>query len=204
MEGRREEYLGNKGQVHVMLAECLENALLSPEPLPLPPDSSSLSNSPILSSALDDEIIVPPIAHLSVASFLSNPDVHEDVYTRCDFKLLPRLALASVDFNSAALLSLTSLYNALLDSGCTPHIVRDRTLFRNYIAQPVSVGTANCGSLEALGTGDVEFRYYESKFILDSFLFRVSPARFLRRLAAIVDFSTRSRVCLVTYLALTR
>ena len=35
---------------------------------------------------------------------------------------------------------------------------------------------------------------YESKFILDSFIFCVSPARFLRRLAAIVDFSTRSRV----------
>ena len=35
---------------------------------------------------------------------------------------------------------------------------------------------------------------YESKFILDSFLFYVSPARFLRRFAAIVDFSTRSRV----------
>ena len=35
---------------------------------------------------------------------------------------------------------------------------------------------------------------YESKFILDSFLFRAFPARFLRRLAAIVDFSTRSRV----------
>ena len=36
---------------------------------------------------------------------------------------------------------------------------------------------------------------YESKFILDSFIFRVSPARFLRWFAAIVDFSTRSRVC---------
>ena len=45
---------------------------------------------------------------------------------------------------------------------------------------------------------------YESKFILDSFLFRVSPARFLRRLAAIINIFPRSRVCLVTYLALTR
>jgi len=36
--------------------------------------------------------------------------------------------------------------------------------------------------------------HYESKFILDSFIFCVSPARFLRRLAANVDFSTRSRV----------
>ena len=34
--------------------------------------------------------------------------------------------------------------------------------------------------------------YYKSKFILDSFIFWVFPARFLRRLAANVDFSTRS------------
>ena len=36
--------------------------------------------------------------------------------------------------------------------------------------------------------------YYKSKFILDSFIFCVSPTIFLRRLAANVDFSTRSRV----------
>ena len=159
MEGRREEYLSNKGRIHAMLAECLENALMSPEPTPLPPDPHSPCDSPILSPALDNEVFVPPIAHLSVAPVMSNFDVREDVYSRCEFKLLPRLALATVDFNSAALLSLTSLYNALLDSGCTHHIVRERSLFRNYIPQPVSVGTANCGSLEAHGTGDVEFRY---------------------------------------------
>ena len=45
---------------------------------------------------------------------------------------------------------------------------------------------------------------YESKFILDSFIFRVSPARFLRRLAAIINIFPRSRVTLVTYLASTR
>ena len=159
MEGRREEYLSNKSRIHAMLAECLENALLSPDLPALPTDSPSLSNSPVLSPTLDNEIFVPPIAHLSVASFLPNEHVREDVYNWCESKLLPRLAFASLDFKSAALLSLTSLYNALLDSGCTHHIVRDRALFRNYSAQPVSIGTANCGSLEALGTGDVEFRY---------------------------------------------
>ena len=35
--------------------------------------------------------------------------------------------------------------------------------------------------------------HYESKFILDSFIFWVSPAKFLRGLAANVDFSTWSR-----------
>ena len=161
MEGRREEYLSNKNRIHAMLAECLENALQLDEPSASPPDSSSplLSDSPILSPALGNELSVPPIAHLSVASCLPNEHFREDVYNRCEFKLLPHLALASLDFNSTALLSLTNLYNALLDSGCTHHIVCDRALFRNYTTQSVSVGTANCGSLEALGTGDVEFRY---------------------------------------------
>ena len=159
MEGRREEYLSNKSRVHAMLAECLENALLSPDLPALPTDPPSLSNSPVLSSTLNDEIFVPPIAHLSVASFLPNEHVREDIYNRCESKLLPRLAFVSFDFKSTALLSLTSLYNALLDSGCTHHIIHDRTLFRNYAAQPVSVGTVNCGSLEALGMRDVEFCY---------------------------------------------
>src|ERR1700678_352835 len=37
--------------------------------------------------------------------------------------------------------------------------------------------------------------FYESKFILDSFIFWVFPARFLRRLAANVNLLPRSRVC---------
>ena len=39
-----------------------------------------------------------------------------------------------------------------------------------------------------------DFPYYKSKFILDSFIFCVSPARFLRRLAANVAFFARSHV----------
>ena len=46
--------------------------------------------------------------------------------------------------------------------------------------------------------------FYESKFILDLFIFRVSPVRFLRRLAAIINIFPRSRATLVTYLASTR
>ena len=37
-------------------------------------------------------------------------------------------------------------------------------------------------------------KYYESKFILDSFIFRVSPTRFLRHLATIINIFPRSRV----------
>ena len=158
MEGRREEYFSNKGRIHAMFAECLENAFLLSEP-PLPPDPFPPSDSPVISPALDSELLLPPIANLSVASFVSNTDLREDVYDWSDNKPFTHMAMATIDFNSTALLSLLTTYNALLDSGCTHHIVHDRTLFRSYSAQAVSVGTANCGSLEALGTGDVEFRH---------------------------------------------
>ena len=58
-----------------------------------------------------------------------------------------------------ALLSLVDSYNTLLDSGCAHHIIWDWALIINYTVQSISVGTANCGSLDALGSGDVEFCY---------------------------------------------
>ena len=158
MEGQCEEYLSNKSRIHVMFAESLEHSFLLSDPH-LPPDPSLSSSSPTLSPALDNKILIPPIANLSVASFVPNKDLHEYLYAQSDFKLLPRFALASVDFNSAAIVSLVSLYNALLDSGCTHHIIRDREPFCHYIPQTISIGTANCGSLETLGTGDIEFNY---------------------------------------------
>ena len=51
MEGRREEYLNNKGHFHAMFVECLDNAFLSSDD-PIPPDPSSstllLSYLPLL------------------------------------------------------------------------------------------------------------------------------------------------------------
>ena len=159
MEGRREEYLSNKGRMHAMIASCLENALLSDSSLPS--DSLSPSNSPLISPVVDDDIPLPPIANLCVTSFAPNSDLYnEDAYLRCESKFLSPFAFASgFDFGSAAFIALGNTYNAVLDSGCTHHIIRDRALFRNYGERALSVGTANCGSLEALGTGDVEFRY---------------------------------------------
>jgi hypothetical protein len=167
MEGRREEYMSNKGRIHAMLAECLENALLLPDP-PLSPDPSSSSHSPSLPPILDDALILPPVANLCVTSFPANSDLRDDLYFRCDFiKSHSPLAFTSADFQTTALLSMTTLFNSLLDSGCTHHIVRDRALFQNYSARTISVGTANCGSLDALGTGDVEFRHpFGDRFII--------------------------------------
>ena len=158
MEGWCEEYLSNKGRIHTIFAESLENSFLLSDPH-LFPDPSLSSSSPSISPALDNEVLIPPIANLSVASFVPNKDLREDLYAWCEFKLLPRLALASVDFNSAALVSLVFLYNALLDSGCTHHIIRNQALFCHYTPQTISVRTANCGSLEALGIDDVEFTH---------------------------------------------
>lgn len=158
MEGRREEYLTNKGRTHAMFADCLENALLL-EDQALPPDPCSSLSSPTISPSLNNDTLLPPFANLCVSSSMPNTDLRNDLYIYRDIKSLSRVAFASLYFNSAALVSLVALYNALLDSGCTHHIVRDRTLFQNYTARAISVGTANCGSLEALGTGDVEFRY---------------------------------------------
>jgi hypothetical protein len=156
MEGHREEYLSNKGRIHAMFVDCLENTFLLPE-LSLPPDFSSPPPSPIPSS-LDDESLLHPIANLSVSSYVPNSHFHECLYTSSEPQL-PPFAMPSINFSSTTFISLNTLYNALLDSGCTHHIIRDRSLFRNYSAQAISVGTANCGSLEALGTGDVDFTY---------------------------------------------
>ena len=155
MEGHRDEYMSNKGCFHAMFVECLDNASLCDSSMV--PDVVSPS-SPDSLPVLDDEIVLPPLANLCIATSAHNFDLRDDLYIPCFPKFFP-FACASIDFQSAAMVSMVSLYNALLDSGCTHHIIRDRSLFSSYTAHPVSVGTANCGSLEAFGSGDVEFRY---------------------------------------------
>ena len=59
-------------------------------------------------------------------------------------------------------------------------------------SQDINVSKTLTLSSEA---GPVTLPIYESKFILDSFLFWVFPARFLRWLAANVNLLPRSRVC---------
>ena len=158
MEGHCEEYMANKGHVHAMFAECLENALsASLEDLPPvePSPSPSLPADPDLP---DHDFFLPPVANLCVTPLSINSDIHGCLYNWCAVKFPAPLAFPSTVLHTA-LLSLVDSYNALLDSGCTHHIIQDRALFLNYAAQSISVGTANCGSLDALGSGDVEFRY---------------------------------------------
>ena len=157
MEGRRDEYMNNKSRVHAMFAECLENAFSHSEQS-IHSDPPSLPTSPLIPSTPDDDILLPPIANLCISDFPVNSDILRDLYIRCDEFQCP-LAFTSTNQQTVALLSMGHMFNALLDSGCTHHIIRDLALFRNYVERPVSVGTANCGSLDALGSGDVEFRY---------------------------------------------
>ena len=53
MEGRREEYMANKGRVHVMFAECLENALSA--------SLEDLSSVPLLSTPSSPPLDVPDL-----------------------------------------------------------------------------------------------------------------------------------------------
>ena len=161
MDGHREEYLSNKGCIHAMFVDCLENALDLPDLHPPSPLSPHL----LPPSTLDDECIVPPVAIFCVPTFVPsfavNTDVLFDLYAWCDPFLYPKfcLVLPSIDFGAMSLVLLMALYNALLDSGCTHHIICDCALFSNFVSKDIFIGTANCGSLEALGTGNVNFWY---------------------------------------------
>ena len=166
MEGHREEYMANKVRVHAMFAEYLENAFTIPDEAQPPDIISSAPTSPVIPPFSDSDYFLPPIANLCVTSFPANDD-RGDLYIRCDSKFPLHVAYTSTFLQPTALLSMAGSYNALLDSGCTHHIIRDRLLFRNYLPKSISVGTANCGSLDALGSGDVEFRYpFGDRFII--------------------------------------
>ena len=62
-------------------------------------------------------------------------------------------------FAVTSTIMMVNSFNTLLDSGCVRHVVRDRALFCEFVEKSISVGTATYGSLDALGSGDVEFRH---------------------------------------------
>ena len=166
MEGHQEEYMANKVRVHAMFAEYLENTFTIPDEAQPPDIISSASTSPVVPPLSDSDYFLPPLANLCVTSFPANDD-RGDLYIRCDSKFPFHVAYTSTFLQPTVLLSMTGSYNALLDSGCTHHIIRDHSLFQNYLPKSISVGTANCGSLDVLGSGDVEFRYpFGNRFII--------------------------------------
>jgi hypothetical protein len=108
-----------------------------------------------------DSLPIGSFAALSVP-YSQSPDANDD--DSFDVYDVP-IPQASTFVSSAFLLGQavshlttrsSSHVNTLLDSGSTHHIIRDKTLFSNYdTAGATSVGTANCGVLMALGSGDV-------------------------------------------------
>lgn len=156
MEGRHDEYMNNKSHVHAMLAECLEHTFSLPED-----NASTILSSPSLSPTLlpvsNSATLLPPITNLCVAPISANSYFFEDAYNWCEPKPLFPFAFASTTPQHLALLSMSHIYNALLDSRCTNHIICDCMLFHIYVDWEISVGMANCGSLAALGTGNVKF-----------------------------------------------
>lgn len=119
---------------------------------------------------------VVPFTALSLStqsSITASPVVNEDLFyeaylsSTSDFKFpssfsamipLPLNIVAPSVFTSDASAS-PFPFNSVLDSGCTNHIFRDRSLFWTYdpgLATPVK--TANCGFLQTLAQGIVRFR----------------------------------------------
>jgi hypothetical protein len=107
-----------------------------------------------------DILPVEPMAALSVShipEYIEAVDLYDGILQN------PRSYMLTSPSLSDALSFLTSVsstrVSALLDSGSTHHIIRDKSLFSNFdSAGAQSVGTANCGTLDALGSGDVAIR----------------------------------------------
>jgi len=102
----------------------------------------------------------PTIAMMSVSSSASSVLLNYD--ETFDLYAVPSSStfmstLADLDEALSFMASTSSVrVNALLDSGSTHHIFQDQSLFSNHdTAGATSVSTANCGSLAALGSGDV-------------------------------------------------
>ena len=86
MEGCREQYLSNKAHVHAMFAEYLENTLLLPDQLQH--ETGSTPSSLIISSIVDNDFLLPPVANICVASSMPNANVCDDLYICDDIEFL--------------------------------------------------------------------------------------------------------------------
>jgi len=127
-------------------------------------DGGAVSSDQLISPspATMDELGNPSLATFGTAPFvphtLTSP-VNEDIYFDSYTTGVIPIALSSItEIHPVCLSIISSLYNSILNSGCTNHIIWDRSLFWTYhtsLATPVK--TANCGILETLAKGDVKF-----------------------------------------------
>jgi hypothetical protein len=123
----------------------------TPDQRPPPLPDEVVEDLSMTFAALGTASFVPSTSTLPV-----NNDVLFDVYQ-------PGVILTALsslaDLSPTCLSSITTLFNSILDSGCTHHIIRDRSLFWTYYtSQAIQVKTTNCGTLETLANGDVKVR----------------------------------------------
>jgi len=135
----------NQAFLATMLSEPAQSSSMQPQE----PSSSTTT-----SSSTD------PVAFLTTTD--STPIVNDDI--QADFYDNPLgfafAAMSTELSNALALISVSTgpkaALNTVLNSGSTHHIFRNRSVFCSYkAAQDLSIKTANCGSLMALGTGTV-------------------------------------------------
>jgi len=152
----------NKTSARAYIADVDVNPITDGSDVPLDqhPSSSSSSHS-TSSSSSQEEGTTTSFAAFGTTPFVTfaaspvNNDVFFDVY-RSGVILT---ALSSIsELSPVCLSSISQTFNSILDSGCTNHIIRDRSCFWMYhTSLAVPVKTANCGVLETLAKGNVKF-----------------------------------------------
>ena len=131
----------------------------TPPPEPLVDSTTPLPTFSALSMSTPSVVDIPTF----------NEDFLFDVYAWSDLlsfivlsafgSAIPSLQEPSNEVIPSAFLTSTFPYNAVLDSGCTHYILRDRANFWTYDTTKASpVKTANCGYLQTLARGTACFR----------------------------------------------
>ena len=123
MEGCCAEYLANRDHVWAFFSEMLDDAT---DNFDIGVDSSLPSEFPVdpghLPPTLDDQL-VQLMAAMSFNLDAPNSNLHHDLYFMNNLKPSHFAFSGSTDFRASAFVSILSLFNALLDSGCTHQIV---------------------------------------------------------------------------------
>jgi len=146
----------NKMSAHAYLVDVdadvtSDGGAQMPDQCPPDPPLSDVVNEDLSTSfsALGATSFVPSTSTLPV-----NNNIYFDLYQP---SVMPTTFLSLANLSPSYLSSINTLFNFILDSGCTHHIIQDRLFFWTYdTSHAIQVKTANCGMLETLAKGDVK------------------------------------------------